>query len=73
MPNITMTVPEHLKREIQRHKEVNWSAITRMAMKEHLKKLHIAEAIAKKSKLTKKDVEELDKLIKEGMAKEHGL
>ncbi len=73
MANITLTVPEDLKDEIQRHKEVNWSAVTRKAMQDHLNKLHIAEAIASKSKLTQKDVEELDKLVKKGIAKAHGL
>ena len=73
MANMTITIPEDLKEEIQKHKEVNWSAVTRRAMKEHLRKLRIAEAIASKSKLTKKDVEELDKLVKRGIAKAHGL
>lgn len=73
MTNITLTIPEDLKEEIQTHKEVNWSEVTRRAMREHLRKLHIAETIASKSKLTKNDVAELDKLVKEGIAKEHGL
>ena len=73
MANITLTVPEDLKQELQKHKEVNWSAVARKAMHEHLKRVHIAEAIASKSKLTKKDVEELDKLVKRGIAKQHGL
>ncbi|MBI2110117.1 hypothetical protein HYT58_03025 [Candidatus Woesearchaeota archaeon] len=70
---MTITLPEDLKEELQKHKEVNWSAVARRAMQEHLKKVHIAERIAGKSKLTKKDVEELDKLIKKGIAKNHGL
>ena len=73
MANITLTVPEELKVKIHEHKEVNWSAVMRRAMLEHLRKLHIAESIAKKSKLTRKDIAELDKLVKEGLAKEHGL
>ena len=73
MVNITLTVPEDLKSEIQKHKEVNWSAVMRNAMIEHLRKIHIAEAIASKSKLTVKDVAELDKLVKKGIAKSHGL
>ena len=53
MANVTITIPEDLRAELQIHKEVNWSAVTRRAMQEHLRKLHIAEAIAKKSKLYK--------------------
>ncbi|MDP4012936.1 MAG: hypothetical protein Q8R00_05015 [Candidatus Nanoarchaeia archaeon] len=73
MANITLTITEDLKSELQKHKEVNWSEVMRKAMKEHLRKLHIAEAIASKSKLTQKDVDELDKLIKKGIAKAHDL
>lgn len=73
MTNITITVPNELKKELKKHDEVNWSAVMRRAMQQHLSKLRLAEAIAKKSKLTKKDAEEIDRLIKRGIAKEHGL
>lgn len=73
MVNITITVPENLKDELKKHKEVNWSAVVRKAMEEHLRKLHIAESIGTKSKLTQKDIDELDKIVKKGIAKHHGL
>ncbi len=73
MANITLSIPEDLKVELQKHREVNWSAVTRRAMEEHIQKLHIADAIAKKSKLTKKDINELDRLIKKDIAKAHNL
>ena len=73
MANITLTLPQDLKDEVQLHKEVNWSAVVRKSMREHLRKLHIAEVIASKSRLTKKDIEELDKLTKKGIAKAHHL
>lgn len=73
MTNVTLTIPDDLHTEIQKHKEVNWSEITRKAMREHLRKMHIAEAIARKSKLTAKDIAELDALVKKGIAREHGL
>ena len=73
MSNITLTIPEDLRSEIQKHKEVNWSAVMRKAMQDHLRKIHIADAIASKSKFTQKDVEVLDRLVKKGIAKAHGL
>ena len=73
MANITLSIPENLKLELQKHREVNWSAVTRRAMEEHIQKLHIADAIANKSKLTKKDIDELDRLIKKDIAKAHNL
>ncbi len=66
MENITLSVPKDLKEEMKRHGEVNWSGVVRKALLEHLRKIRIANAIANKSKLTKKDVEELDKLVRGG-------
>ena len=73
MVNITLSVSEELKKRLQKYDEVNWSAVTRRALEEHLNKMEIAEKIASKSKLTRKDVEELDKLIKREVAKAHGI
>ena len=73
MENITITVTKDLKEEMKKRGEVNWSGVIRRAVSEHLRKIRIAEAIAQKSKLTKKDVEELDKLVKEGVAHNHDL
>lgn len=73
MPNVTIAVPESLKEEMARHQEVNWSAVIRNAVQEHLRKLAIADAIAASSRLSPKDAEELDRLVKKGLAKRHGL
>ena len=73
MVNITLAIPEDLKKELQQHREVNWSAVIRKALQEHLRKVRIAEAITSKSKLTEKDVEEISRKIKREIAKNHGL
>ena len=72
MTNMTVSLPQDLKEEMNRHHEVNWSGVVRRAIQEHLHRLAIAEAIARKSKLTQKDIEELDRLVKKGIAKRHG-
>ncbi|MBI4393323.1 MAG: hypothetical protein HY556_05935 [Euryarchaeota archaeon] len=73
MPNLTVSVPDDLKDQMSRHDEVNWSAVVRRAIEDHLRKLEIADAIAQKSRLTRDDVEELDRLVKKGISKRHGL
>ncbi len=73
MVNITLAIPEDLKQELQKHEEVNWSAVMRKALQEHLRKIRIAEAITSKSKLTQKDADDIARKIKREMAKEHGL
>ena len=73
MTNITLAISDDLKRQLQRYREVNWSAVIRRLLEEHLRKIEIAEAIASKSKLTQKDADEIAKLIKKDMAKHHNL
>ncbi|MDO8460672.1 MAG: hypothetical protein Q7S74_06185 [Nanoarchaeota archaeon] len=73
MANITLTVPEDLREELKKHEEVNWSGVIRKALHDHLRKIQIAEAIASKSKLTQKDIEELSRKVNKSIAKNHGL
>jgi post-segregation antitoxin (ccd killing protein) len=73
MPNVTVSVPEDLREEMRSREEVNWSAVMRKAVQEHLRKLAIADAVAEKSELTDEDIEELDALVKQGMAEEYEL
>ena len=71
MVNVTVAVSEDLKQELSRFDEVNWSAVIRRSLRNHVRKLQIAEAIANKSELTKKDVKEIGDLIKKGVAENH--
>ena len=73
MANLTIAITDDLREEIKMHKEVNWSEVIRRSMTEHLRKISIANAIAQKSKFTEKDVRELDSLVKQSIAKRHGL
>jgi len=73
MANITLAITEELREQLQRHKEVNWSAVIRNALQEHLARIKIAEAIAQKGKLTKKDADEISRIINSNVAKKLGI
>ena len=73
MTNMTLAVPEDLKKIMEKHKEVKWSEVARSAIWEHAKKLEIIEKLVSKSKLTEKDALEIGRKIKEGIAKKHKL
>ncbi|MBS3098860.1 hypothetical protein J4462_01465 [Candidatus Pacearchaeota archaeon] len=73
MVNITLSIPENLKEKLRRYREVNWSAVTRRALEEHIRRVEMVEAIAQKSKLTQKDADKLARKIKREMARQHGL
>ena len=71
MPNITLSIPEELHNIVKNHTEIKWSEIARRAMWLQANKLKLMDSLASKSKLTKKDVEELDHKIKAGLLKRY--
>ncbi len=73
MVNITLNLPDELKKELQKHDEVNWSAVIRRMLVEHLQKIKMIERIAQKSKLTEKDAREIAELVDKSVAKKLGL
>jgi hypothetical protein len=73
MTNMTLSVPEDLKKIMIRHREIKWSEIARLAMWEYARKLELMEKLVADSKLTEEDAIEIGRKIKEGIAKRHGL
>lgn len=64
MGNITLSIPEEVHKDMKHFSEVRWSEVARKAIIEKIEALRLAESLAKKSKLTEKDVEEFSKKIK---------
>jgi len=73
MTNMTLAVPEDLKRIMEKHSEVKWSEVARQAMWEHAKKLELMDKLVSKSKLTEKEALEIGQKIKREVSKRHGL
>lgn len=71
MPNMTIRIPEDLKKEIDNHPEINWSEVARQSMWTYIRKLEVAEKIASESKLTEEGAEELSKNLKHNIAKHY--
>ena len=69
MVNMTLSIPDELSRRMKKFSEMRWSEIARKAIEQRINDLEVMKRIASKSKLTKKDVEEISKKIKRGMAK----
>jgi len=68
MPNITLAVSEELHNRMKKLSEVRWSEVVRKAIEQRINDLEVMNKIASKSKLTKKDVEEISKKIKRAAA-----
>jgi hypothetical protein len=69
--NVTFAVPEELHEIMRRHPEIKWSEIARKAMWEYAQKLELMEKIVSDSRLSEKDVLELDKKVKAGMSEKY--
>ena len=78
MAELEFKVSEDLKQEVERHKEVNWSAVIKEAIRKELGEraerriiLVALNKMLEKSKLTEKDALELGEKVKEGMLKRY--
>lgn len=69
MVNITLSLPEELHKKMKIFNEVRWSEVARKAIEQRVNDLEIMNKLASKSKLTKKDVEELSKTINSSVTK----
>ncbi len=73
MANVTLHIPDEIHELMKLHKEVRWSEVARRAIVAYSDKLRLLDGLAAGSTLTMKDVMELDKKIKRGIAKRYGL
>lgn len=69
MPNITLAIPEELHKKMKIFSDIRWSEVARRSIEERISDLETMNKIASKSRLTKKDAEEIAKKIKSRMAK----
>ena len=69
MGNITLAIPEDVHKQMKQFSEVRWSEVARKAFVEKLETLQLAEKLAKKSKITMKDVKDFSKKIKTAASK----
>ena len=68
---MTLALDVELYDFVKDHPEVKWSVIARRAMMDYARRLKVMDRIAKKSKLTEKDVEEIDKILKKEIFQYH--
>ena len=59
MPNVTVSVDDSLKEQMDDHPEINWSEVARQAIREKIHDLEIMEQLVEGSDLTEEEVDEL--------------
>ncbi len=70
---MTLSIPEELMKIMRKHTQIKWSEVARRAIWDEAKKIELMDKILSKSELTEKDVLEIGKKVKRGIAKAHGL
>ena len=65
MPTITVNVDDALKERMERHPEINWSEVTRQAIRDKIEKLELLDELTADSELTEEDVDEIAAKINE--------
>ena len=63
MPNLTLSIPEKLHERMKKHSEIRWSEVVRKSISEKIEDLEVMEKLAKRSKLTQADVDEIAEKI----------
>ena len=66
---MTLSIPEELYKEMQRHSELKWSEIARQAFEMKVRELHWMDEVLKRSELTEEDAERIGHKIKHEIAK----
>ena len=71
MVSRTLSVPEELKKEMDKFQDINWSAVAREAIKDKVILLKKFKEFTKNSTLTEKDALELGRKINKSLSKHY--
>ena len=66
---MTFAIPKDLHSKMKLRSDVRWSEVARRAIVERIEDLEVMDKICSKSKLTKKDVNEISEKINRSVAK----
>ena len=69
MVNITLSIPEELKKKMDQFKEINWSEIARASIRKRIILLEEMDVLLKNSELTEEDAIRLGREVNKAVAK----
>ena len=69
MPNITLSISEELKKEMEKYSSVKWSSAVRNVIEQKIADFEEAESLAKKSRLNWKNWKLISTKISKNAAK----
>ena len=68
MVNVTLSIPEELKKRMDSIQEINWSAVARDAFNEKINDLHFIKKFKAESTLTEQDALRLGKEVRKALS-----
>lgn len=71
MPNMTLAIPEELKKKMDQFKEINWSEVARQAIQEKTTMLEKMNRLLLKSELDESDIENHSAQVKKSVLRKH--
>ncbi len=71
MTNITLSIPEDLKKEMENFPEINWSEVARTSIRQKLTNLNFLKGLRLDSEITLKDALKLGKEVSELLSKRY--
>lgn len=69
MAEVTFRIPKEIQEIISKHPEIQWEKFVKDSLWNFAKKIQLMDKITAKSKLSKEDVDNLDKIIKADLLK----
>ena len=64
MPNMTLSVPPDLHKEMRTHPEIKWAQVAREALRKEIDRLHVYDRLLAGSRLTEADAVRFGKEIR---------
>lgn len=64
MANMTLAIPDGLKKKMAKHKDIRWSNIAREVFEERINELELMNQILKNSEMREEDAETIGHKIK---------
>lgn len=71
MVNITLSLPNEIKKEMEKFPEINWSVIARTAIKNRIMLLNKFKEFSRESSLTEEDAIRLGKEVNKAVSKRY--
>ncbi|MHC1590662.1 MAG: hypothetical protein ACXQS8_01100 [Candidatus Helarchaeales archaeon] len=71
MANLTLSLPDELKKEMDEFPEINWSEVARASIKQKIADLKFLRSLRSESEITFEDAERLGREVSEFLSKRY--